>query len=984
MDEQDSVTFGKDVSAASLSGSPIRDGRENVAGLRTDIDNVGVLQLDAIEPDSLRQENKVYRSQTPSASPGDMTLLTAERMSESERADTTASAMIMEDTHDGLLESGTRSQGGNVMRADGAEAENSTAVITKSQNNLSFEQKEFLIKRLMATQKRKFAKHFLTSADAKSLGSSRGLESMNLDMMLTKLLDDGYISAEAFKDDMKTVARAPAVGNDPNSDNSHSKELLDHVDNFMKKLPKSEIDGKELAKPTMGEKRKADDGADKQVAIKRAKLSGPSTAQQREMSYAKKQVIAYRQGKHFNEYKKCQNLVADKIGYLDDEKQKKRIEAAKKKHKLDNAMGLMPKAYPIESGSNREVENEDNIGSLQVCRNPEVDKDSLSEDQHSLGDEQEVNNGQSQLASQLSVDTGRRKDQSSSKANTIVKLRSYEGSLSELSRDRPTPGQIARLDRASMSGPNFLGRTAATTRGLNFGQYWPKTNGYTTKDVFLPAADSRSEKYCSHAQLTDLSQGELTYMLGNHLIWKDLYRDEFLSYSKDPLFLVVHALRRYHENQGDVTIQFLDRRKARDARGCPARFYSALDLYTIFKVPKWPGWGSTDEKRLHPRKFTQEFLSHGPVLTPDTTFQQASIQKLIDDGLYEIFPEFDTPEDHKRAGLYTLQVVYRKIGYPPVNPSAVAGASNVQLVSQIDNALTPSSTQGDPATNGVSSPPQLSTTHQRSDFTQRRSPKVKKEADPIYSYENCSRETAINVELLTIVRKVTLNFIQTPEGSEDAGFEPPLHAFICFLTFEKRQRKDPVFMEWIQKHYKGKFSHHPSISDGMLTSPLLAQDVKDLYTDPEGSPLLGMTVVANNLPGYMQYLDLVRDCIDVFSLEPLPANEVETKHAFHGLWNQSYTYAAFDHSHHQKDVKSEKYDAALQIFLKDAESRRRGKKKRNLIGSRASDEAATALVTPPQSQPEATEQNVKAVSVVVDGDEVAAANSAWLDSLDQI
>jgi hypothetical protein len=58
-------------------------------------------------------------------------------------------------------------------------------------------------------------------------------------------------------------------------------------------------------------------------------------------------------------------------------------------------------------------------------------------------------------------------------------------------------------------------------------------------------------------------------------------------------------------------------------------------------------------------------------------------------------------------------------------------------------------------------------------------------------------------ELLTIVRKVTLNFIVVPEGVDTATIEPPLHAFICFLTFEKRRQKDPVFLEWIKKHYNG-------------------------------------------------------------------------------------------------------------------------------------------------------------------------------------
>jgi hypothetical protein len=66
-------------------------------------------------------------------------------------------------------------------------------------------------------------------------------------------------------------------------------------------------------------------------------------------------------------------------------------------------------------------------------------------------------------------------------------------------------------------------------------------------------------------------------------------------------------------------------------------------------------------------------------------------------------------------------------------------------------------------------------------------------------------------ELLTTVRKVTLNFIVVPEGTDTATIEPPLHAFICFLTFEKRRQKDPVFLEWIKKRYNGKSSLDPNL-----------------------------------------------------------------------------------------------------------------------------------------------------------------------------
>lgn len=142
-----------------------------------------------------------------------------------------------------------------------------------------------------------------------------------------------------------------------------------------------------------------------------------------------------------------------------------------------------------------------------------------------------------------------------------------------------------------------------------------------------------------------------------------------------------------------------------------------------------------------------------------------------------------------------------------------------------------------------------------------------------------------------------------------------------------------------------------------------------------------MTVVADNLPGYMQYLDLVRDCIDVFSLKPLPPNEVKTKHRFDGLSNQSFTYAAFVHSHHQKDVKSEKYVPAVHWLLKRAESKRRAKKRQSLIEPKASDEASKASVTLPSSQLEATEQDSNAGESSVGDNGVVIAKSGLLNGI---
>lgn len=88
----------------------------------------------------------------------------------------------------------------------------------------------------------------------------------------------------------------------------------------------------------------------------------------------------------------------------------------------------------------------------------------------------------------------------------------------------------------------------------------------------------------------------------------------------------------------------------------------------------------------------------------------------------------------------------------------------------------------------------------------------------------------------------------------------------------------------------------------------------------------------------MQYLDLVRDCIDVFDLTALPENVVETAHVFDGTMDRSYAYAAYDDTHHRYDVKSKWYDAAAHERAK--EKKRKGKKQRQAAEEQDSDDDA--------------------------------------------
>jgi hypothetical protein len=324
----------------------------------------------------------------------------------------------------------------------------------------------------------------------------------------------------------------------------------------------------------------------------------------------------------------------------------------------------------------------------------------------------------------------------------------YAEKLRKLPTKLPTQDQRAALEHSKSTGPKYLGRTASTVHGYRHAKQW-MTNGSTSQDLLLPSADSK-KGYESHRRLTDLSQGEMIYMCGLHLTWLDPKHDEFLSYSKELLFLLIHALGRDHTGQRNVTIQYINRDEATTLEGEPAAFYDALDIYNIFEVPSWSGWSIYLDLALNPRKFTHEFLSHGIIKHNDNTFKQARLEDLIGDGLFVLFPELEAPDSHERSGLYTEQVVCRRIGFPP--REALAGESH----------------------------------------------------PPLYSYDDCPRPVAFTTDTLTLARKLALNFITVPAGTDPSTVEPPLHIFLQFLSLHKRVKADPLFTAWIQQHYNGK------------------------------------------------------------------------------------------------------------------------------------------------------------------------------------
>jgi hypothetical protein len=401
---------------------------------------------------------------------------------------------------------------------------------------------------------------------------------------------------------------------------------------------------------------------------------------------------------------------------------------------VEGGQGLPTRDTAREQIDETDEEAEDADGDDQDDEDDSADGDETNDKEtESIGD------GDHDSLRAIALRRGRKKDKD-------VPTIPYSDHLQQLSTESHTQEQNTRLLLSASIRPKLLGCTASHGRGNRYAANM--TNGSTEQDMFLPSADTW-EELRSHARLTDLTQGEMVLMGEQHLAWADCRHDKFRSYSKDVLSLLVHALNRFHAGQRGVTIQYINCDKATAPDGQPAAFYKALDIYGAFEFDAWPGWSDYYHEGLHPRKFTHEYLSHGIVKQNDPTLKQARLVDLIRDGLFELMPALYVPYNHRRMGLYTAQVVYRKIGYP--------GGS-------------------------------------------------------MYSYDACRISVPLTTDILNLVRKITLNlvrkitlnFINIPTGADPSATEPPLHIFLQFLTLQKRDKADPVLVAWIKERYDGE------------------------------------------------------------------------------------------------------------------------------------------------------------------------------------
>lgn len=331
----------------------------------------------------------------------------------------------------------------------------------------------------------------------------------------------------------------------------------------------------------------------------------------------------------------------------------------------------------------------------------------------------------------------------------------FRDAMEKLSNEKATSEQRDLISKAACSAPYYLARTASLITGDRLDRR--PSSGHTAADLVMPAAVTH-RGHSVHPSINDIPQGEQIYMIGHRLLWTYIREDEYLSHTNSMLFGLVHSLDRRHTGQGGITMQFFDRRRTKTVDGkSKAAFYPALDLYETFRVPESPHWTRPQQYALRSRKFTHEFLSHGVVLLDDSVFKQAKIEDLISDGLFDIVPELDVPDEYRRAGLYGGQVAFRKMAFP--------------------------ARKGDLDARGR----QL-----------------------MYSYERCATAFAFTAELLSTVERVCQkNFMNGPlEGAADGDVEamvPHLHILVSFLGLRKRPAKDPLFLDYIKAYYNGEY-----------------------------------------------------------------------------------------------------------------------------------------------------------------------------------
>jgi hypothetical protein len=240
--------------------------------------------------------------------------------------------------------------------------------------------------------------------------------------------------------------------------------------------------------------------------------------------------------------------------------------------------------------------------------------------------------------------------------------------------------------------PVYLGRTHSLDGRK-------RTSGLTTPVIIIP----NNQYHCFknyHDSVTALPAEKAQLMLGCHLKWDDRVEDEFISYSKSILFLLVHALRRHELGQRQVFVALGKTTSLTDLKGEKASFYPAVPLSNRLRVQDYDaprigagqsrqhGWDAYEREKLHDRKFTQEYLTFGMVLDPERALMHIALETLCYYGLGDLLPEIFIDGVHERTGNYNCLVAIREVNFwsrpegPPITKEEIDIATRLARLFQ--------------------------------------------------------------------------------------------------------------------------------------------------------------------------------------------------------------------------------------------------------------------------------------------------------------
>ncbi|KAF2493304.1 hypothetical protein BU16DRAFT_619643 [Lophium mytilinum] len=345
------------------------------------------------------------------------------------------------------------------------------------------------------------------------------------------------------------------------------------------------------------------------------------------------------------------------------------------------------------------------------------------------------------------------------------------------------------------------------------------TKGFCANTIFQPPTDRHQHRDCRDS-IYDMNQGEITVMLGHHLAWHDRNDDDLTSFTNSFLFAVEHALGSRNK-QFDCHIAVIDTAKAMtvptrtSAGGQPIHIHPALTVYVEAKVGAYAFWGNRDGGRLHPRKFTHEFVTVGVVKYTEI-YHHISMNDLIKKGLFKIYPEFDIPEGFKTTGLYTRLIALREALYCSSKLKSKVIPADVECAQTTSDSL-----EGDLG-NTEWAEVSLTVGFQEN------------ATDPVPEQD---LEFAVDVSK-------SMAILQPGECLDDV--KAPLNLVLAILSLRLRERGSPRLINYIRVNYE-------------------RQDLESLIFP-------NISHVADNLPEQIQYLDLIRDACDALSVEMIPDN----------------------------------------------------------------------------------------------------------------